>query len=92
MLGFKRILTPCGELWYSGLIMNVITIPKKLGRLGDLVVIPRKEYEAFLELKKIREFVPTKAQKRSFKIALKNYKEGKTYTLDELKRKLDRQS
>ena len=72
--------------------MNVVTIPKKLGRRGDLVVIPRKEYEAFLEFKKIREFVPTKAQKQSFRIALKNYKAGKTYTLDELKRKLDRQS
>ncbi len=32
--------------------MNVITIPKKT-ILDDFIVIPRKEYEALLELKKI---------------------------------------
>jgi hypothetical protein len=28
--------------------MNVITIPKKIANKGDLVIIPRKEYEALL--------------------------------------------
>ncbi len=27
--------------------MNVITIPKKLAQKGDLVVIPKQEYQAF---------------------------------------------
>lgn len=27
--------------------MNVVTIPKKLAQKGDLVVIPKEEYEAF---------------------------------------------
>jgi hypothetical protein len=32
--------------------MNMITIPKELVRKGDLVVIPREEYEAFSHWKK----------------------------------------
>lgn len=31
--------------------MNAITIPKKMAGRGDLVVIPRKEYEAFSQWK-----------------------------------------
>ena len=68
--------------------MNVITIPKKLAAGGDLVILPRKEYEAFLVFKKYREFTPTTAQKRDLRQALKDHEQGKTYTLDELKRKL----
>lgn len=30
--------------------MTTITIPKKLTQKGDLVVIPRKEYERFLKI------------------------------------------
>jgi len=30
--------------------MTAITIPKKLAQKGDLVIIPRKEYERFLKL------------------------------------------
>jgi len=33
--------------------MNVVMIPKKLAQKGDLVVIPRKEYEAFSRWKKV---------------------------------------
>ncbi|MBI2053279.1 MAG: AbrB/MazE/SpoVT family DNA-binding domain-containing protein [Candidatus Sungbacteria bacterium] len=33
--------------------MNVVMIPKKLAQKGDLVVIPRKEYEAFTQWKKV---------------------------------------
>jgi len=45
--------------------MVILTIPKKLTRRDDLVVIPRREYEALIELRKIREFVPTAAQKKA---------------------------
>lgn len=31
--------------------MNIITIPKKLAQKGDLVVIPRGEYEVFSQWK-----------------------------------------
>lgn len=32
--------------------MNTITIPKELTKKGDLVIIPRKEYEEFLRIAK----------------------------------------
>ena len=35
--------------------MTTITIPKKLTRGEELIVIPRKEYEKFLELKEKRK-------------------------------------
>lgn len=68
--------------------MNTITIPKKLANKDDLVVIPRKEYEDLLELKKIREFTPTAAQKRALAQARKNRKAGNYFTIDELRKKL----
>ena len=40
---------------YNG-AMQTITIPKQLLRRGDLVVIPRKEYEELLHARKIEEF------------------------------------
>ncbi len=33
--------------------MTTVTIPKKLTKKGDLVVIPRQEYEKFLHIFKI---------------------------------------
>jgi hypothetical protein len=68
--------------------MNTITIPRKLASGGDLVVLPRKEYEALLEMKKYKEFTPTARQKKALAQARKNYRAGKTFTLHELKQKL----
>jgi len=68
--------------------MNTVTIPKKLANKDDLVVIPRKEYEALLALKKIKEFTPTTAQKRALAEAENNLKKGKTLSYDELVEKL----
>lgn len=68
--------------------MNIITIPKKIGRKNDLVTLPRKEYEALLELKKAREFVPTPAEKKALSVAEINLKRGKTFSYNELVRKL----
>ena len=51
-------------------------------------MIPMKEYEALLGLKKIREFVPTSAQRNALIRARKNRRDGKYLTLDELRRKL----
>ena len=67
---------------------TVITIPKKITERGDLVVIPRSEYRALLELKKIREFVPTVAQKKALIQARKNRKAGNYLTINELRKKL----
>ena len=68
--------------------MTVVAIPKKLAQEGDLVVISRKEYKAFLKFKNIREFRATKAQKRAFARAEENFKKGKTLSLNEFSRKL----
>lgn len=68
--------------------MNTITIPKKLAQNDDLIVVPKKEYEALIELKAIKEFVPTKAQKRALIKAEANLKSGKTMSYNELVQKL----
>lgn len=68
--------------------MNTVTIPKKLASRDDLVVIPRKEYEALLELRKIREFVPTVAQRKALRDAESNLRKGKTLSYNELVKKL----
>lgn len=68
--------------------MNIITIPKRIGKKDDLVIVPRKEYEALLELKKAKEFMPTPAQKKAMSIAETNLKRGKTFSYNELIRKL----
>lgn len=69
--------------------MNTITISKKITKGEELIVIPRKEYEALLWLRKDREFTPTSAQKLALKDARKNRAQGKYLTVDELKQKLD---
>ena len=68
--------------------MRTVTIPKALAREGDLVIIPRKEYEALLRLKKVREFQPTVTQKRALARAQRNLKKGKTLTYDAFVRAL----
>ena len=60
--------------------MRTVIIPKALAQEGELVLIPRKEYEALLRLKKVREFQPTATQKRALAIAQRNLKKGKTLT------------
>lgn len=35
---------------------KVVTIPREMVRKGELVLIPRKEFEEFLKLKKKREW------------------------------------
>ncbi len=71
--------------------MNTITIPKKLARKGDLIVVPRKEYEALLLLKRFKEFAefaPTPAQKKALTKAENNFRKGKSLSYYELAKKL----
>lgn len=65
-----------------------VTIPQKLTKGKDLIVIPLEEYEALVELKKIYEFQPTDQQRKALASARKNRKKGEVVTLHELKRKL----
>ena len=56
--------------------------------MGDLVLVPKKEYESFLQFKRIKEFTPTLAEKRSLKRARLNRKKGNYLTIDEFANKL----
>ena len=62
--------------------MRIVTIAKTLARQGDLVIIPRRDYEKLLELKKIREFRPTIAQRKALARAQRNLKKGKSLSYD----------
>ena len=58
--------------------MTTVTIPKALSKKGDLVIIPRAEYEEFLSLKKIVSlFSPTKAELNSVTRGEKEIRLGK---------------
>lgn len=62
-----------------------VTIPTKLTSGKELVVIPKEEYEALVELKRIYEFQPTSTQKKALAKARTNRKTGKVLTLGQLK-------
>lgn len=66
----------------------IVTLPQKLTQGKELIVIPREEYEALVELKKIYEFQPTNSQKKALANTRKNRKRGEVITLHELRRKL----
>ena len=65
-----------------------ITIPKSLAQMGDLVLVPRKEYESFLQFKRFKEYIPTLAERKALKRAERNLKMDKILSYDELVRKL----
>jgi len=67
--------------------MTTIVIPKRLAK-EDLVLIPRREYEGLLKLKRVKEFIPTPAQKKALVKAERNFKLGKTLSYNVLARKL----
>ncbi len=68
--------------------MTTVTIPHKL-KEDDLIAIPRKEYEEFLELRKAIPLVElTPSEKRDLKRARKEYARGEYLTLDQLENEL----
>jgi len=73
--------------------MATITIPKKISKGEELIIIPRKDYEEFSRWQKVMKsfkiFVPTKNQKRDLKRARQEYKKGNYFTINELKQKLE---
>ena len=68
--------------------MNTVATLKKLAEKEDYMVIPRREYEALIRFKKIKEFNPTPSQKKALLKAEQNFKEGKTLSYNELVKKL----
>ncbi len=67
--------------------MNIVTIPKKLAAGDDLVVVPRKKYEA-LQARAVKEFTPTKADLKALERAQKNFAAGKTIPYEDVRREL----
>ena len=70
--------------------MNVITIPRKLAQKGDLVVVPRREYEALV--RKQPKYIPvvglTASEKRMIARSEKEFVRGEYLTLEELEHEL----
>ena len=64
-----------------------ITIPKELARTGDLVLVPRKDYEDYLSyrLRNVKTFKPTAAEKKALARARRNFEKGNFMTLDEFR-------
>lgn len=70
--------------------MATITIPKELTKKGELIIIPRKEYEEFLVFKKtIPVFKPTRSELLALKRGRKAFKEGKYIEWHKLKYELE---
>jgi hypothetical protein len=65
-----------------------VTIPKSLAQMGDLMLVPRKEYESLLVWRKYKEYTPTLAEKRALRKAELNLKKGRTLSYDEFAAKL----
>ena len=70
--------------------MTILTIPKQLTNKGELIVLPRKEYEELLHFRSriVKEVPMTLKQKRAFIRARKNLAQGNFLTIHELKQKL----
>jgi hypothetical protein len=70
--------------------MTTITIPKNLIK-GDLMIVPRGEYEDFLnyKIKLIKEIKLMPSRKKKIQAARNRIAKGKFYTINELKNKLD---
>lgn len=75
--------------------MATLTIPKTLAAKGDLVVLPRKEYESLVRSAKAR-VAKTKPAKRLpawLRASLKDAEEGRVYgpfhTVEELRASLE---
>lgn len=73
--------------------MNVVTIPKKVTGNRELIVVPRKEYEEFLQWKKalrVRVVLPTPAERRAIERGRREIREGKYVEWRQLKHEMAR--
>lgn len=65
-----------------------VKIPKSLAQMGDLMLVSKKEYESFLDFKRIKEFTPTPEERKALRKSRLNRKNGNYLTLNEFKNKL----
>ncbi|MBI2674791.1 MAG: hypothetical protein HYX22_03620 [Candidatus Yanofskybacteria bacterium] len=69
--------------------MAVVIIPKELSKNQDLIAVPKNVYEEFLVWQKnVKAVEMTDAEKREWKRAKNDYKQGKYLTFDEFKHEL----
>ena len=74
--------------------MPALTIPKKITKGDELVVLPRKEYVELLRVKispsqkSIKTFKPTADEKRAVDRARKRFVKGDYMTLEQLRHEL----
>ena len=72
---------------------KVITIPREMIKNGEVVIVPRKEYEEFSRwktfVKAFKVFKPTREQKKDLKNARSDYKKDKYLNLNEFRHKLE---
>ncbi len=74
--------------------MQTVTIPQSLTRAGDLVVVPKREYEQLRKLQEKFQAIPevalTPAERRAFHAGQREIARGDYYALNELKQRLAR--
>ncbi len=69
---------------------TVISIPRELLKQGELVIMPRNDYEEFLRLKKIIPLVDlAPSEKEALKQGRREIKQGKYLNLKQLKNELE---
>ena len=69
-------------------MVAIVTIPKELSR-EELVLIPRKQYEELLDLKKIITLIkPTPSEKKAIKEAREELRKGEYLTIRQLQHEL----
>lgn len=71
--------------------MTTVTIPRELTRCGELVLIPKKEYESLISFRlqeKEKEISLTSKQKNAISKARERIAAGNFLTVNELKEKL----
>ena len=64
-------------------MVKIITIPKAIAKKGELVLIPRSEYEEFLRLRRQREW-EEKDTDEAIKVFKKEKKEKKLLKVESL--------
>ncbi|MDP3696760.1 MAG: hypothetical protein Q8R55_01885 [Candidatus Taylorbacteria bacterium] len=68
--------------------MDIFTVPKKITKGDDLIIMSREEYERLITIRQIPEFKPTAKDREDLAQARKNLKAGKFLTIHELRKKL----
>ena len=70
---------------------KIINIPKRLSDMGELIIIPRTDYEDYLRIKKMIPLInPSAAEKKAIKEGRKQIKGGQYLNLQQLKNEVGR--